>query len=74
MVDMADRFYRGKERASDVHRKFNKCVTGRVIVQNGFFCYNLINHTNGQKVIKDYPGKCPECGRELEEGESRVPL
>lgn len=79
MVDVADAFHRGEEKAKDVYGRFKGVIVVMAIEQKPirsklFFCYNFNGHKNNQRVVANSPGKCPGCGRELEGGESRVPL
>ena len=82
MVDVADAFHRGEMSAGDVLKKFNRDVIGKrgrsgylkPIRVARFFCYNFRSHENNRIISSEQPGKCPECGQELEDGKSRVPL
>lgn len=81
MVDVMDGFHTGEEDAVDVYKKFNRSLTGGKgkdghlpIKVKHFFCYNFDGHRDNRRIVSECPGKCPECGREMQEGNSMVPL
>lgn len=82
MVDVADGFHTGERDAEDVYSQFNRSIIGgkrrsghiQPIKVVRFYCYNFSGHKTGQRVVMNHPGKCPECGAELEPGESGVSL
>jgi len=82
MVDVADSFHTGESDADSVYKKFNRSIIG-VKGRDGhlqpvkvvhFFCYNFEGHRDGRRIVSTKPGKCPECGQEMQDGKSVVPL